>query len=88
MPDAHICLEVRDIAADNVGKLLVDSHVKVFGRLDYLVNVAGRPGGFFRSIETTEAIFDSVQNLNVRGTYFLQQAGIIQMLKQDAINSE
>lgn len=86
--NAEVCLDARDIAADGAGRKLVDAHIKLFGRLDYLVNVAGRPGGFLKSTEITEDIFDSVQSLNVRGTYFLQQAAITQMLKQDPINGE
>lgn len=88
IPGAEISLKVQDVAADGAGELLVNSHINDFGRLDYLVNVAGRPGGFLKSTETSEAVFDSVQNLNVRGTYFLEQAAIRQMLKQDTVNGE
>jgi NAD(P)-dependent dehydrogenase (short-subunit alcohol dehydrogenase family) len=84
----QIVLEVRDLAIDGIGRTLVDLHVNTFGRLDYLVNVAGRPGGFLKSTETNEELFDSVQQLNVRGTYFLQRAAITQMLNQDLIRGE
>jgi NAD(P)-dependent dehydrogenase (short-subunit alcohol dehydrogenase family) len=86
--DVRILLEARDLSTDGVGQSLVKSHVKAFGRLDYLVNVAGRPGGFLKSIETDENTFDSVQGLNVRGTYFLQQAAIKQMLTQEIVHGE
>ena len=87
-PTTDIVRQTQDISEDGAPETLVETHVNHFGRLNYLVNVAGRPGGFLKSTETTEAVFDSVQSLNVRGTYFLQQAAIQRMLMHDLRDGE
>jgi len=60
---------------------LVDTVAEAFGRLDILVNNAGI---FPQSpaLEVSEATWDKVQAVNLKGAFFLAQAAAQQMIKQ------
>ena len=71
-------IDISDTAA---GQKMVDEVVAQLGRIDILVNNAGvvqtKP-----MLELTEADWDRVLNVNLRGTFFLIQAVARQMIRQ------
>ncbi|PNS16808.1 hypothetical protein CAC42_4772 [Sphaceloma murrayae] len=79
-----LCVDLA--SGDNACNSLVTSTITKFGRLDYLVNCAGTPGGFYTSTECSVDVFDKVHALNTRATWLLQKAAIEQMLKQELQN--
>jgi len=87
-PSTSVNRVVCDLTEDDAPEQLVRSHVHKFTRLDYLVNCAGIPGGFLTATETNLGVFDSVQRLNVRSTWQLQNHGIRQMLKQEMVGQQ
>lgn len=71
-----------------VAEQIVQTAVEAFGRVSYLVNCAGIPGGFAASTDTKVEVFDAVQRLNVRATWLLQRAAIRRMVKQELADDE
>lgn len=61
---------------------LVDFTVKKFGRIDILVNNAGitSPGDF---LDMTEALYEKIMDINLKGATFLAQAVLKQMIQQN-----
>lgn len=53
---------------------LVDTVMKEFGKIDILVNNAGTSPSRASCLDTTEPLWDSIMNLNLKGLYFLSQA--------------
>jgi len=74
---ASISADVGRIADANNS---VDATVKLFGHLDYLVNNAGI-FPFTPAIEMTEAAWDKVLTINLKGTFFFSQAAAKEMLQ-------
>jgi 3-oxoacyl-[acyl-carrier protein] reductase len=70
-----------DVADEPQVERLIEETVTRYGRLDILVNNAGIVDGRKLAETTTEA-FDSVMNVNLRGTFFCCRAGFAQMKKQ------
>lgn len=72
---------VGDISDSNVGKQLVETAVKRFGKVDVLINNAGifEPKPF---LEVAEKDLDRFLSINLKGTYFTSQAAVKQMLLQ------
>jgi 3-oxoacyl-[acyl-carrier protein] reductase len=64
-----------DVSKPAEAKQLVDSAVSEFGRLDILVNNAG-VYDFLPLAQITEAHFDRMFNLNVKGLLFATQAAV------------
>ena len=63
---------------------LVKESVSAFGRVDGLINNAGV--NFVKPfVETTEAEWDHIMNVDLKGTFFLTQFVARQMLKQNAV---
>lgn len=60
---------------------LVDAAVKQFGRLDILVNNAGIETRT-SVLDTTEAQYDKVMNVNLKSAFFAIQTAAKQMIKQ------
>lgn len=89
--DAAIFLAV-DVSEATAGDYLVKETMAHFGRLDVLVNSAGIY--LERGIgETTEADFDRIMSVNIKGTYFIcraatsvlrQSRGVIVNVSSDA----
>jgi NAD(P)-dependent dehydrogenase (short-subunit alcohol dehydrogenase family) len=52
---------------------LVENVMKEFGRIDILVNNAGTSPARVSCLETSELLWDSIMNLNLKGLYFLSQ---------------
>ena len=64
---------------------LVDAAKAAFGRCDMLVNNAGvAPAQRLDILNATEASYDRVMNINLKGPYFLTQAVANWMLEQTA----
>ena len=61
---------------------LVSSVVNHYGALDIAFNNAGIQGPLKRLIDCTEAEFDSVINVNLKGVWLSMKYEISQMLKQ------
>ena len=73
-----------DLATSGAAEKLVDDFVTSFGRIDVLINNAGDIGRRGPFLETTDDLFETVLNLNVRPVvaacraavrYFRQQGG-------------
>jgi 3-oxoacyl-[acyl-carrier protein] reductase len=73
----------HDLAVVDSHRELVASVLDRFGRLDCLVNNAGR-GAVVRGdlLELTPANFDAVMDVNLRGALFLTQAAVRAMLAE------
>jgi 3-oxoacyl-[acyl-carrier protein] reductase len=70
-----------DVRDEGQVERLLNETVTQYERVDILVNNAGILGGRKLAETTTEA-FDSVMNVNLRGTFFCCRAGFAQMKKQ------
>ncbi len=70
-----------DVASVDVTRHMVDSAVRMFGRLDLVVANAGLTvwGDFF---DYTPDMFEQVVGVNLRGSYFLMQAAARHMRDQ------
>ena len=75
-------LDVTDAAS--VGELVAET-ARDFGRLDVLVNNAAI-GSPFALVETDEAQWDRVMNVNLKAVYLCSRAAIAQMLGQEIVN--
>jgi NAD(P)-dependent dehydrogenase (short-subunit alcohol dehydrogenase family) len=73
-----VSLDVRDVAAIHEGFNQVHSH---FGKLDILVNNAGL-GANHAALDVTEADWDDMMAVNLKGLFFCCQAGGRLMLQQ------
>jgi NAD(P)-dependent dehydrogenase (short-subunit alcohol dehydrogenase family) len=71
-----------DVTKEADVKAMVDKAVSVFGRLDIAFNNAGTVGENPSLIEQTEAEYDRIMNVNVKGVWLSMKHEIAQMLKQ------
>ncbi|MHC0067509.1 SDR family oxidoreductase [Nostoc sp. UIC 10890] len=71
-----------DVTKEADVQAMVDKAVDVFGRLDIAFNNAGMVGENPSLIEQTEAEYDRIMNINVKGVWLLMKYEIAQMLKQ------
>ncbi|MGC4032319.1 MAG: 3-ketoacyl-ACP reductase [Tepidisphaeraceae bacterium] len=82
---AHIVQ--ADISKTEDRQKLVDETLKAFGRIDLLVNNAGvAPDVRADVMDATEASFDRLININLKGPYFLTQLVAREMAKQKSGN--
>lgn len=70
-----------DISKEEEAKKLIDEAVKQFGRVDVLVNNAGITKDNLM-MRMTEADFDSVIDINLKGAFFCMKFASAVMLKQ------
>jgi NAD(P)-dependent dehydrogenase (short-subunit alcohol dehydrogenase family) len=61
---------------------VVDTVLEKFGRIDILVNNAGASPAIASVLDTDERLWDTLMNLNLKGTYFMTQAAARVMKKQ------
>jgi len=61
---------------------VMDTVLERFGRIDILVNNAGASPAIAAALDTDERLWDTLMNLNLKGTYFLTQAAARVMKKQ------
>jgi NAD(P)-dependent dehydrogenase (short-subunit alcohol dehydrogenase family) len=71
-----------DVTKEADVQAMVDKAVSVFGRLDIAFNNAGTVGENPSLIEQTEAEYDRMMNVNVKGVWLSMKYEIAQMLKQ------
>jgi NAD(P)-dependent dehydrogenase (short-subunit alcohol dehydrogenase family) len=71
-----------DVTKEADVKAMVDKAVGVFGRLDIAFNNAGTVGENPSLIEQTEAEYDHIMNVNVKGVWLSMKYEIAQMLQQ------
>ncbi|MEG3958489.1 SDR family oxidoreductase [Microcoleus sp. herbarium2] len=71
-----------DLTKEADVKAMVDKAVSVFGRLDIAFNNAGTAGENPSLIEQTEAEYERIMNVNVKGVWLSMKYEIDQMLKQ------
>ncbi len=78
---AHIVQ--ADVSKSDDRKKLVDETLKVFGKIDLLVNNAGvAPNVRADVLDASEESFDRLININLKGPYFLTQAVSREMARQ------
>jgi NAD(P)-dependent dehydrogenase (short-subunit alcohol dehydrogenase family) len=70
-----------DVTKEADVKAMVDKAVGVFGRLDIAFNNAGTVAENPSLIEQTEAEYDRMMNVNVKGVWLSMKHEIAQMLK-------
>lgn len=73
-----------DVSAEASVKEAVNSIADKHGRIDVLVNNAGIAGSSKPTHETTEAEWDAVQDVNVKGVFFCTKHVVPHMLKAGA----
>ncbi|MBE9160208.1 SDR family oxidoreductase [Nodosilinea sp. LEGE 06152] len=71
-----------DVTKEVDVEAMVDKAVGVFGRLDIAFNNAGTVGENPSLTEQTEAEYDRIMNVNVKGVWLSMKYEIAQMLKQ------
>jgi 3-oxoacyl-[acyl-carrier protein] reductase len=77
-----------DVSSTTDRERMVDFVRSKFERLDLLVNNAGIPSpGRLDMLEATEASFDTVMNVNLRGPYFLTQSAVRLMRETAALET-
>lgn len=78
---ANLAMVAGNVSDKRTGQQLVSTAIEKFGSADVLVNNAGIFGNK-PFLEVDEVYLDSFLNTNLKGTYFITQAVIPQMLKQ------
>lgn len=69
--------DVRDVAQVDT---LINGTVVKFGRIDGLINNAAIFDGFASCIDTSDALWDQILNVNARGTFFACRAALRHMV--------
>lgn len=72
---------VGDVANSSLSEIAIEEAVSNFGRVDVLVNAAGiilRAG----TVDTDDAGWQQVMDVNVNGVFYMCRAAVRQMLKQ------
>jgi NAD(P)-dependent dehydrogenase (short-subunit alcohol dehydrogenase family) len=86
---AEVCYCRGDVALASDRQTIVDAVRARFGRLDVLVNNAGvAPDVRADILEATEASFDRVVGINLKGPYFLTQLVAGWMIEQRQADAE
>ena len=82
-----ICARIQaDVSQSNDVDALVTGAVDRFGRLDVMVNNAGISGAHSKSLlETTEADWDAIMAVNLRGVFLCCKRAIGEMIGQEPI---
>ncbi|MFC4625215.1 SDR family NAD(P)-dependent oxidoreductase [Daeguia caeni] len=71
--------DVRDVKAVDA---LIDGAVAKYGRIDGLICNAGIFDGFASGIDTSDALWDQIIDVNLRGTFYACRAALRHMTKQ------
>ena len=62
----------------------VQEAINTFGSINILLNTAGVLDSYAKTLETDELLWDKIMNTNVKGLYFVTNAILPYMLKQQA----
>lgn len=84
---AKACFVRADVRSASEVENLVASTVSEFGRLDIMVNNAGVFPGLCTIVDQTEEQYDTVMSVNVKGVWLGCRYAIIQMLKQEPLET-
>lgn len=79
--EERVLVAPADIGDPSTGEYLVDSAIEKFGRVDVLVNNAGI-FGLKPFLDNSGEELDRYINTNLKGTYFVTQAVVKQMIRQ------
>jgi NAD(P)-dependent dehydrogenase (short-subunit alcohol dehydrogenase family) len=71
---------VADVSVVTDVQGVVDLALSEFGAIDILCNVAGTIADMVPSMETSDADFDAVMDVNVRGVFLTMRAAVPHML--------
>ncbi len=71
-----------DVTQEADVKSMVEQAVDVFGRLDFAFNNAGVHGENLSLVDQTDAEYDRMMNVNVKGVWLSMKYEIAQMLRQ------
>ncbi|API93200.1 NAD(P)-dependent dehydrogenase [Virgibacillus pantothenticus] len=78
----HFAYSVGSITNKDSVQQAVKHALNKFKRIDILLNTAGILDGYAKTLETEEPLWDKVMNTNVKGTYFVTNTVLPQMLQQ------
>ncbi|ACI59683.1 short-chain dehydrogenase/reductase SDR (plasmid) [Rhizobium leguminosarum bv. trifolii WSM2304] len=79
-----VSFQKADVRKQSEVDALVDGAVARFGSIDVMVNNAGVFDGFADCLETTEALWDQIININLKGTFFGCQAALRHMVGKNS----
>jgi meso-butanediol dehydrogenase/(S,S)-butanediol dehydrogenase/diacetyl reductase len=74
-----------DMLVEDDVEALIGHAVSSFGRIDILINNAGVGFLFGPLVEMTQAQWDAVQGVNLRGCFFAMKHAARQMMRQDSV---
>jgi len=76
----NVTFQKTDVRKEADVNALVDGAVEKFGSVDVMVNNAGVFDGFADCLETTEALWDQIIDINLKGTFFGCRAALKHMV--------
>jgi NAD(P)-dependent dehydrogenase (short-subunit alcohol dehydrogenase family) len=76
----QVTFQKTDVRKEADVNALVDGAVEKFGSIDIMVNNAGVFDGFADCLETTEALWDQIIDINLKGTFFGCRAALKYMV--------
>ena len=79
-----VSFQKTDVRSEAQVEALVESAVERFGAIDIMVNNAGVFDGFADCIETTEALWDQVIDINLKGAFFGCRAALKRMTPRNS----
>ena len=82
-PSVSLDLQAHDLRQPDQVAAAVNTAAHKWGTIDYAANVAGIMGPRLQTCDMSLEVFDSVVNLNLRGTWMCEKALLQQMMKQN-----
>ncbi|MBX5173351.1 MULTISPECIES: SDR family NAD(P)-dependent oxidoreductase [unclassified Rhizobium] len=79
-----VSFQKTDVRVEGEVNALVEGAVERFGAIDVMVNNAGVFDGFADCLETTEALWDQIIDINLKGTFFGCRAALKHMMAKGA----
>lgn len=76
----RVSFQKTDVRKESDVNALVDGAVAKYGSVDIMVNNAGVFDGFADCLETTEALWDQIIDINLKGTFFGCRAALKHMV--------
>jgi NAD(P)-dependent dehydrogenase (short-subunit alcohol dehydrogenase family) len=69
-----------DVRFSEQVEAVIDGTVKTYGRIDGLINNAAIFDGFASCVDTSNALWDQIMNVNLRGTFYACRAALRHMV--------